>query len=575
MDRFHFDIVAAADAAHHVTTLRELIQAHEELAATADPWTHPALPKQADLYVLLVVVSPGLANSAEISRKVRQVSSNGFPVIPVVEELNSYSFAEAPLEEITRHNAAELKDHEKLVNSLLHHGGLRLFEGGGKVFISYARLDGTEVANAICDVLRNAGSGPTLDVHAFASGDKIQDDIEDRIREADLVVLVDSKGAAKSEWVDREINMAASNHVPIIAVSPAAGAFRHMIEFPHVVWGPGETVAPAVLREVRRILGRKMAFRSRVTRVLKRLAGLRSWKVVPFGSHWLLRLNPQVVLHVGAVDGHPALADLMKLHEVCSPNEGLLVAGVRPLPLRTLEGLHRAAETTVRVATLPTLAAKVPVRLSKSPLTGKRVFLSASMPDAAEDVALARDNFGPFLVSLTQALFELGATLVFGGHPSVSPFIHECVRSLVTPDSGQIELHQAMMWRPGKATVSEEVQNGPVFKNVQWHGAGADPGEDVAALRDAMITERLDAAVFVGGKTEDYIGKDARNPPGIVDEHRRFRGACPGRPAFVLGLAGGAARQLPVEGPPIFEAIHSTSDHDLAVALIVAELLGL
>ena len=111
MDRFYFEIVAAADASHHVTTLEALIQAHDELSVTADPWTAPTLPRQADLYVLLVVVSPELATSAEISHKVRQVSRNGFPVIPVVEELTSYSFSEAPLEEIKQHNTEELKSH--------------------------------------------------------------------------------------------------------------------------------------------------------------------------------------------------------------------------------------------------------------------------------------------------------------------------------------------------------------------------------------------------------------------------------------------------------------------------------
>lgn len=575
MDRFYFEIVAASDAAHHVTTLHALIQAHEELSVTADPWTAPTLPRQADLYVLLVVVSPELATSAEISRKVRQVSRNGFPVIPVVEELTNYSFAEAPLEEIKQHNTEELKSHERLVNSLLHHGGLRLFEGGGRVFISHARADGAVVAGAIRDAFIQANIGQTVDVYAFPGGDLIQKDIEDRIRDADLVVLVDSKGAARSEWVAKELDMAASYHVPVVAVTPAPSGYHYNIEVPHIPWGPGETVAPAVLREVRRLLGRKMAFRNRVERVLERLSSYRLWKVAPLGAQWVLRVNPHVVLHVGAVDGRPAVEDIVRLRDVCLPNPGLLVAGVRPLAATTLDGLHRAGEAKVRVATLPTLAAKVPVQLTSRPLTNMRVFLSASMPDELEDVALARHTFRPFIVSLSQSLFELGATLVFGGHPSVSPFIHECVRSLVTPGSGRIELHQAKMWRRERATVPLEVQEGPVFKNVQWHGAGTDREEDVAALRDKMITAGLDAAVFVGGKTEDYIGKDAGRPPGIVDEHQRFKQACPERPAFVLGLAGGAARRLPVESPQIFEAIFMATDHDLAVALIIAELLGL
>ena len=86
-----------------------------------------------------------------------------------------------------------------------------------------------------------------------------------------------------------------------------------------------------------------------------------------------------------------------------------------------------------------------------------------------------------------------------------------------------------------------------------------------------MIRSPLDAAVFVGGKTKGFIGPR----PGIVDEYDRFVAACPDGPAFVVGLAGGAARTLPDDGSSLAEALRSTADPDLAVALIIAELLGL
>lgn len=575
MDRFHIEIVAADDAAHHVVALQAIIQSNSDLFEGADLWTRPTLPKQADLYAMLLVVSPGLTNATNIARKVREVSRNRFPVIPVVEDLEKYKFAEAPLEEIRHHNAEALCNPDRLIRSLLHHGGIQLFEGGGKVFISHARADGAEVANAVRDAFRQAGIGQTVDVHAFPGGDLIQRDIEDRIRDADLVVLVDSKGAARSEWVARELDMAVSHHVPVIAVTPVAGAFHHMVEVPHVPWGPGEDVAPAVLTAVRRLLGRQLAFRTRVARVIERLASLRRWQFVPVGARWVLRPDPTIALHVDAVDSHPRVEHVMRLRELCLPNRGVLVAGMRPLTSHTLDGLHRAGGPEIRVSPLPTLAAKIPAHLSGRPLAGKRIFLSASMPSAAEDMALARHTFGPFIASMTQAITELGATLVFGGHPTVSPLVHECISSLVAPGSGRVELHQARMWRRDKATVPLDVQEGPVFQDVRWHGAGQDAEQDVAALRDAMIAAPLDAAVFVGGKTEGYTGEKSGQQPGIIDEHQRFVRACPGLPAFVVGLAGGAARQLPVEGPQIFDAIFSTPDPDLAVALIVAELLGL
>ena len=575
MDRFHIEILAAPDAAHHVATLQALIQADPELSVAADPWTRSSLPRQADLYAALVVVSPGLASDRALAQRVRQLSGNGFPVIAVVEDLTSYRFADAPLDEIKRHNAEGLNDRERLIRSVLKHGGLQLFEGGGNVFISHAREDGADVANAIRDALRAASIGHTVDVHAFAGGDLIQRDIEERIRDAALVVLVDSRGAARSVWVARELDLAASYHVPVVAVTPEADAFQHMVEVPHVHWGRGEEVAPAVLARVRRLLGRQLAFRARVARVVERLASLRRWTVLPDGLRWRLRPGPLGELHIDAVQDRPAVQHVTSLQDLCRPNRGLLVAGVRPIDALTLRGLHRAGEPEVQVTWLSTVAARISAQMSTRPLTGKRVFLSAAMPSDAEEIALAQHTFRPFIVSLTQALVELGATLVFGGHPSVSPLVHECIRSLVAPGGGRVELHQARAWRDDAASVPQEVREGPVFEHVRWHGDGADRDADVVALRDAMITSTLDAAVFVGGKTEGYYGEKLGKPPGIVDEHQRFVRACAGRPAFVVGLAGGAARQIPVEGPQIFEAIHETADPDLAVALIVAELLGL
>lgn len=574
MDRFHIEILAAPDAAHHVATLQALIQADPELSVAADLWTRSSLPRQADLYAVLVLVSPGLRDAHELADRVRNLSGNGFPVVPVVEDVKNYRFADAPLDELRTHNAAGLSDPERLVHSLLHHGGLRLFEGGGQVFISHAREDGADVANAIRDTLKAAGIGQTVDVHAFSSGDLFQRDIEERIREADLVVLVDSRGAARSEWVARELDMAESYHVPVVAVTPDADAFHHVLEVPHVHWGPSGDVAAAVLARVRRLLGRQLAFRARALRVVERLAGLRRWELRPSGPRWRLQPGTPAELYVDAVQARPAVQHVLSLQEVCRSKRGLLVAGVRPIDARTLQGLERAGEPEVRVSWLSTVAARISAQMSIRPLTGKRVFLSAAMPSDAEEIALAQHTFRPFIVSLTQALVELGATLVFGGHPSVSPLVHECIRSLVAPGSGRIELHQARAWRGASATVPKEVREGPVFDHVRWHGTGVNPEDDVAALRDAMITSDLDAAVFVGGRTEGYFGEKHGKPPGIIDEYQRFVDACPGCPAFVVGLAGGAARQVPVEGTQIFEAIHETADPDLAVALIVAELLG-
>lgn len=572
MDRFFYEIVSAPDGAVHVPAVQALIAGNATLAAASEPWTRLSRPAQADLYALLVVASDGLASDPESLLKVAHASAGGFPLLPIVEDRATFDFRRAPLTDLTERNAEALNDPDRLVRSLLHHAGIELFEGGGHVFISYARADGSALADAVRDALRDAGIGRTMDVYAFAGGDLIQDDIDRRIRAADLVVLIDSAGAARSPWVAEELDIATAAHVQAVAVTPVAGAFHHAFEVPHVAWAPGADVASEVLYVARRVLARKLAFRARVERVLRRLARFRDWTLTDHSECWRVHPRGGRVLTVACVPGSPHVEDVTILRDAVAPERALLVAGVRPLQPVTERSLHEAGRGKVYVSPLPTMAAKVPAHLARRPLARVRVFLSASMPSEPDDVELARLTLGSFVAGLAQAMVDLGATLVLGGHPSVTPLMHKAVHSMIRrKGAGGVELHQARRWQGVASKLPATVREGPIFRNVRWHGDGRDDGGDVIALRDGMIDPSLDAAVFVGGKTSGFIGLK----PGIVDEHERFVRVCGGKPVFVVGLAAGAARALPSQETSLAEALRTTADPDLAVALIVAELLGL
>ncbi|HRI07418.1 MAG TPA: hypothetical protein PKW35_06355, partial [Nannocystaceae bacterium] len=137
--------------------------------------------------------------------------------------------------------------------------------------------------------------------------------------------------------------------------------------------------------------------------------------------------------------------------------------------------------------------------------------------------------------------------------------------------SGTIELHQARLWAKD---LPPQARDRRVFGAIHWHGDGKSIVDDLDALRTGMITPTLHAAVFVGGKVLETLGP----LPGIVDEHRRFRASAPHRPAFLLGLADGAAADLIAAGttadldPLIATELAKTHDPDFATALIVAEL---
>ena len=560
-ESFFYEIAHTAAGATRAQQVGALIQANPDLAAIARPWPGPGRPRQATLYALLVVVTDDVRHDAAIAGQVRHAESGGFPLVPVVDDVKGYDFRAAPLQAIQERNAVGLNDPEGLVRSLSHHAGLTPYEGGGHVFISYGRADGTDLAHAIRDALHAARIGQTVDAFAFAGGDRIQDDINARIDAADVVVLVDSPAAAASGWVAQEIDRALAARAEVVAVSPPGASFRYALGVPHVADGDVD----GVVSHVRRLIARQTALHDRVHRTLVRLGRLRQWNVETVAPHWLVRTPAR--LRVGYTPAPADAEEVLLFAEAAAPDPGVFVIGARPLEPTSRRALGRVAGPDVRLTPLPTLASYVGAASGGAQLTGARVLLSAAMPSEAEEIQLANVTLAPFVVALVQALAALGATLVFGGHPSITPLVHEARGQ--AGHGGAVELFQARSWQGAKATLSQQILDGPLFKRVSWHGQGTNPTDDLAAMRDAMITPTLDAAVFVGGKTTGFIG----DRPGIHDEHDRFVAACPGKPAFLLHLAGGAARTLPPDESQVGLLLQDLTDPDLAVALIVAELL--
>lgn len=582
MDPFYYQILHTPKGAEAARQIRALIAGDPQLGATATPWTRTRLPSHADLFALLVIATDDVGQDDTIRARVQQITDARFPSIPVVESCKTYDFKHPPLPSFAPQNAVGLDDPQFIVDTLLRHAGLRRFGTGGQVFISYARSDGTPLADALKAGLADAGFRAFIDRHEIEGGVAIQSKIAEEIGKTDLVILIDSKGAAASPWVEEEMDLARAAHVPVIAVTPTQGAFRHAFPAPHVPWDEPDvqSVVANVVAEARRILARKLVFRERVARALAHISSLRGWHWEAQEPHWIVR-PPGREVHVSFTEVTPEADFVQSLRDRLGDRTGLLIGGTRPYPPKLVKALAAVGGATVSVATLSRAASKIPAVVNLQALKGKRVFLSAAMPDAV-DAADAAHTLAPFVVTFIQTMVDLGATVVFGGHPTVVPLVSKAIVQIAAEHVGAVELHLAKSWVLQRA-LPQEAQNRAVFRAPQIHGTGADPIADVAALRDAMIRDDLHAAVFVGGKTKDYIGHDRGLPPGIVDEYQRFRHACPDRPAFVLGLAGGAAAKLIAEGQPpsaivtplLAVDLATTTDPDIVTALIVAELLEL
>jgi len=208
------------------------------------------------------------------------------------------------------------------------------------------------------------------------------------------------------------------------------------------------------------------------------------------------------------------------------------------------------------------------------------VLLSASVPDEIARTPEAQRVY-ELVAALVRALFDQGARLVFGGHPTITPLVHRLARERSAPPA--IELFQLERFRP---QAPPEASDAAVFGQVHWVGdPAADLTADLASLRDPMV-QLAAAAIFVGGKTTGFGGAK----PGIRDEYERFRAQHPNAPVYLIGAAGGETARLiedAAQDPSgadweqnglhgeALHVLHASQDPSLVAALIARDLAGL
>jgi TolA-binding protein len=165
-------------------------------------------------------------------------------------------------------------------------------------------------------------------------------------------------------------------------------------------------------------------------------------------------------------------------------------------------------------------------------LAGLPVLLSASIPDSLRGTPRAQDLYSA-VVELVRRTLEAGGRLVFGGHPMITPLVHR-VAIAAGGNRPAIDLYQLRCF---EKDAPQEIWDRQIFREIRWCGAADEeaptPG-DFAEMREAMA-EAAQAAVFMGGQTEGFLG----DKPGIRDEYERFMQHHTDGPVYLVGLLGG------------------------------------
>ena len=201
-------------------------------------------------------------------------------------------------------------------------------------------------------------------------------------------------------------------------------------------------------------------------------------------------------------------------------------------------------------------------------LAGFKVFLSSSIPEDLEGHFRAQDHFS-LLTSLVGRILQSGGLVVFGGHPSITPLVHSVGRHA---KAGGILLYQSENFR---GLVGPEVNDSAIFHAVEWIPQQQDVGASLLDMRQRMARQ-ADAATFAGGRNKKFFGPK----PGIRQEYEVFLQEHAHGPVYLVGMLGGAARDLIREGvaepntlgSEELRDIHESDDVDLIVGTILADL---
>ncbi len=158
-----------------------------------------------------------------------------------------------------------------------------------------------------------------------------------------------------------------------------------------------------------------------------------------------------------------------------------------------------------------------------------RIFLSASVPIKGRGDFYESAN--PFLIQF--AVRELltvclgRRTIVWGGHPAITPMVWAVCESLGVEYSKAVKLYQSCFFED---VFPEENLR---FQNVKYIPAvDGSRDESLKKMRRAMLRGHFEAGVFIGGME------------GVFDECEMFRELHPNAKIVALRAPGGAAMQL-------------------------------
>lgn len=176
-------------------------------------------------------------------------------------------------------------------------------------------------------------------------------------------------------------------------------------------------------------------------------------------------------------------------------------------------------------------------------LSGLRVFLSASFPtgDRASNFPPAdRDDVADAIVAVARSVLANGGSLIFGGHPTVSPLVLMCgleLRGHINNGAESVQIYQSRVFESRITDATHGIVETGIGTIVWTPRVARETPEDcprsLRLMRERMLAAGPFCGFFIGGME------------GIREEWDLARSRIPGFVTIPLSSTGGAAAGLP------------------------------
>lgn len=434
----------------------------------------------------------------------------------------------------------ECKDssNEQLCNVILERLGI--IRNTKNVFISYKREDTSNLANEIWKKLVVEGYTVFLDKKRIDIGVDFMDRIRYAIADADVFVLLDSPGYFSSVYTKKEMYAACLSRVPIVMLTQEKAEKAEKYDFVYQYLKSNDTVSDeeflCLIKRIREIQEQTHIYR--LSKIRTKFNGFEGDKEIQLSNLYIPNKGDKEICSIHAIYGIPKTTDLEAIQkDELNPN--VKVAAIYDdlcLPKSCYEHVEwlnnemRGIELVKMSNMQEEIEQKLLGHKKEKNKNSSRpcVFLSASVPnvdDGNYDYLIIHD----IVVTLTYEVIKRGGTLVFGGHPTITPIIQNVMeimgydsQSGIYPD---IRLYQSRYF---KEEYQLEVKLFPekLLHETEIRGENIESGENskmasLKYMRTCMIVDdgiKFTSAVFLGGKY-----KTTPKDSGVWKEYEMFK----------------------------------------------------